>query len=259
MSRAGRWLWGAGGLALVLALLFPPRGVYAGARFLGSAVCAQIAAHSYHAWGQPLPLCARCTGLHWGTLITMVYLIQRRRWRRVRWPTRQVWVILAGLMVLWGVDGVNSLLAEAGGPTLYTPTNAMRLLTGVFSGVAWMLLFWPLWAHAFLQHREPLPLVERGREILWPVTGGLALVAVMEAGGDRIRYVVGLVSVVNVVLALGGVFGILICAFPFLRDRRMSWWGRGVCALTGILVGLGVLTAIAEVRSVLLTGGLSAP
>ncbi len=249
MSRTWLWVWGIWGIGLALLVVFPLREVEALARYLGSAVCAQIPSHSYDAWGRPLPLCARCTGLHWGTFFAVLYVAVRGRWRRVQWPGGRVWTALALFIGAWALDGVNSWAAEWGLVHLYAPVNALRLLTGVLFGVVWGVLFWPMWASVFLDYREFAPLLERGREVVVFLLAGFGLVGVMGVGGDRVRYAVGMMSVVHLVLAMGGVFGVGLCAFPLFRRVRMSLWARGVCALGGGILGVLVLVLVAWARS----------
>ncbi len=249
MSRRWLWIWGSVWGGVVLLVLFPPRGVYPLTHYLGSAVCAQIPSHSYKAWGQPLPLCARCTGLHWGTLFSVMYVTVRGRWRRARWPTRRVWGGLSMFVVAWALDGLNSWAAEWGLVHLYSPMNSLRLVTGFLFGNVWGVLFWPMWASVFLTHREWGPLLERRRDVLAFLLAGVLLTGAMTAGGDRVRYAVGTVSIINLVLAVGGVLGVGVCMLPLPRHIRMSTWGRGICVVGGGLLGVSTLVLVAWARA----------
>src|SRR5215216_4498053 len=46
---------------------------------LGFAVCHQIHTHSFAIVGHQLPLCARCTGMYLGALVTLLLLSRLRR------------------------------------------------------------------------------------------------------------------------------------------------------------------------------------
>ncbi len=106
------------------------------AHWFGSAVCHQWPSHSYFIAGVELPLCARCTGMYLGGLLTLIY----HAWRHPRAiGTPPPWAMVAMLLFFfaWGGDGVNSFLATIPTPlpSLYPPQNILRLITGALMGI----------------------------------------------------------------------------------------------------------------------------
>ncbi len=77
------------------------------AHWFGSAVCHQWPAHSYFIAGVELPLCARCTGMYLGALLTILYHTWRHP-RAIGMPRPWVLVAMVLFFVMWGGDGVNS-------------------------------------------------------------------------------------------------------------------------------------------------------
>src|SRR5688572_19568285 len=75
----------------------------------GFAVCHQIHTHSFTIGGHQLPLCARCTGMYLGALVTLVLLSRLRR-KAVRLPARGVLPALGLFFGVMMLDGINSTL-----------------------------------------------------------------------------------------------------------------------------------------------------
>lgn len=98
-------------------------------------LCAQRPSHTLFLGGTALPFDSRMTGIYGGFLITFIYLAVRGRARAVLLPPRSVLVILIAFVVAIGIDGVNAFLLDIRLPTLYTPDNLIRLVTGLLFGV----------------------------------------------------------------------------------------------------------------------------
>ncbi|MCG3141151.1 MAG: hypothetical protein HDKAJFGB_02366 [Anaerolineae bacterium] len=106
------------------------------ANWFGSAVCHQWDSHSYFIAGVPLCLCARCTGMYLGGLLTLLYLALRKP-RAAQLPKLPYLVALLVFFFLWAGDGVNSFASVAlGHPFLYEPQNSLRLITGALMGIS---------------------------------------------------------------------------------------------------------------------------
>jgi uncharacterized membrane protein len=99
-------------------------------------ICGLRPSHSYFAGSLQLPLEARLLGMYGGFALTLSVLLERRRFGAQRLGNRTTIIVLALLFVSMVLDGVHSTFAELGLMRLYTPTNELRLSTGLFSGVA---------------------------------------------------------------------------------------------------------------------------
>lgn len=105
-------------------------------RAIGRTVCMLRPDHSYFLAGEQLPLEARTMGIYAGLLIALVYLLLIGRRRAIRLPPWPLIVILVGFIVVMGIDGLNSTAHDIGLPHLYAPSNLLRLVTGLLTGVA---------------------------------------------------------------------------------------------------------------------------
>ncbi len=111
-----------------------PTGCYAKTFSVGSSLCHQIPSHSFVVEGVQFPLCARCTGLYLGSLIGLVYALFSGRKAGI--PGKPYLILLFAIFLIWGGDGVNSLLSDLlGQPFLYQTTNLTRTVTGFGMGL----------------------------------------------------------------------------------------------------------------------------
>jgi uncharacterized membrane protein len=138
-------------LVLCGAVVFPPIWIRSGhgpdfasaaGYFFFSGVCHQIPARSFHVWGEPLAVCARCTGVYAGFLAgTLVFpLIPKGQVPRGPVHKGQVRKGLKGDFPPAWILGSALLPATAdfalGHFGLYDSGNVVRLITGLIPGAA---------------------------------------------------------------------------------------------------------------------------
>jgi uncharacterized membrane protein len=92
---------------------------------LYSPVCHQVEGRSLRCFGQPLAVCARCTGVYLGFLIGLGLYPFLRGWRRLALPGSRVFFIFSGPIV---VDAAANFLG------LWQTSNALRLASGILWG-----------------------------------------------------------------------------------------------------------------------------
>jgi len=90
-----------------------------------SPVCHQAADRSLLCFGQPLAVCARCTGIYMGFCLGLVLYPFLRGWRRIALPPGRVFIIVSAPIVL---DTAANFLG------LWQTVTAVRLTTGVLWG-----------------------------------------------------------------------------------------------------------------------------
>jgi uncharacterized membrane protein len=134
--------------------------------FLLSGVCHQMTAHCLHYGGHPLPLCARCSGAFMGISMALLGLWAMGEGRRAELPSGRIRLVLVALLAVWALDGLNSFSGFVrGSPLLYEPSNAVRLVTGVGSGLALGIVLYPAYHFAMWRCADAGRVLDRG----WPL------------------------------------------------------------------------------------------
>ena len=103
---------------------------------IGRIVCHQLSERSFHLWGTPLPVCARCTGIYAGAAIAAVALTARRsQLGNASWSPSRARVILIAALIPTAV----TLLYEWS--TGDMPAHSIRALAGapIGAAVAWII------------------------------------------------------------------------------------------------------------------------
>jgi len=123
------------GLLAVLVFL-PGTSLLDRLRWLDSGICAQLPGHSFYPGGQPLPLCARNTGIYLGFIVTLIAFFATGRGRVQRLPPWPIIIVLLLGVIALAIDGFNSFFLDLGLYHLYQPHNLLRLATGLVTGLA---------------------------------------------------------------------------------------------------------------------------
>jgi uncharacterized membrane protein len=220
--------------------------------FFFSGICHQLPAHSLHYQGQPLPLCARCTGTFVGALLAVIVLMAIGRGRRAGLPRRSVWGVLMGLLGLWALDGANSFWAGiAGEPLLYAPSNGLRLVSGLGAGLAIGVVLLPVTRQVLWGQPPHDAVVERPVQML-PLVGAAGVVALILLGWRDMPWAMPVLLVAVAVAVMFATVNMLLLVLLFRREGvarhpRRAWaWG-----LAGLVAGMGETGAIALVRYLL--------
>ncbi len=218
------------------------------AHWFGSAVCHQWPAHSYFIAGVELPLCARCTGMYLGALLTILYHTWRHP-RAIGMPRPWVLVAMVLFFVMWGGDGVNSFSDYLGFPSLYPPQNILRLTTGALMGVTLGSLIYVMFNSLVWQRVSPEPILATSREFLGLLGLIGLLILTIATQWDGLLYPVQIASLIAI-LTLNG--GLMTAMAANLMRRAANNWREARPALTvGLLIALGYLDAFALGRFLL--------
>ncbi|MCA9879113.1 MAG: DUF2085 domain-containing protein, partial [Thermomicrobiales bacterium] len=140
--------------AAVAAVLLAPGELRHTVHLLLQGVCAQRPSHSLWLAGQPLPVDARMTGTYLGAASALLWYLLLGRGQHAGRFTRGMWALLGIMVSIMALDGLNSLASDLDLPLAYTPSNGLRLVTGLLAGVA---------IGALLSHLAVLTMARRPR------------------------------------------------------------------------------------------------
>src|SRR5438132_1464694 len=115
------FLWSAG----------TPSGPLGKADAIAYAICHRIADRTFLIdpnTGTLMPLCARCTGIYLGVVVSMLFAVATKRTRVSRMPNWKINLVLLIFIGIMGIDGVNSYIQLFPNITgIYEPHNWLRL------------------------------------------------------------------------------------------------------------------------------------
>lgn len=232
-------------MLLVVWLWHTPPGLLGKADAVGYAVCHRIDGHSFHIGSRQLPLCARCTGTFLGAVLGVVAMFVMRRRRAGGLPPASVLAAMVLFIVAMGIDGVNSYLTFFPGlPHLYEPQNWLRLVTGMFEGVALSLLVWPIFNQTLWRVWEDRPVVANLRELGYIAVGAAVLIGLVLTDNEWVLYPLALLSAGGVLMMLTLLDTIILLIVIRRENRVASWKGAVLPLLAGVTLALAQVAVI---------------
>jgi uncharacterized membrane protein len=207
------------------------------AHWFGSAVCDQLVAHSYTFGGVVLPLCARCTGMYLGALVTLGFHAWRHP-RAVGLP--RPWMLLALVLFFfaWAGDGVNSFLSVIpAAPHLYPPANILRLITGTLMGISVGSFTFVMFNTSVWSAPNPDSIFESRSEFFVLLGLGAVIVVAVQSEWLPLLYPLTLLSLAAILILHTGLMAAIVAS---------AWRRRSIAWRSAIpMIGFGLGTALA--------------
>lgn len=242
-SRNKRFILPLFGLIAVLLTVWfslTPVGLEGKFKALGFAFCHQIEGHSLQIGGRFLPLCARCTGMYLGTLVGLMLLGRSRRAGGA--PGKAKTLLLGLLGLFFAIDGVNSTLVTLfHGSGLYTPSNSLRLFSGLGLGMVIANVLVPIWNNVLWQNYRPAPVLDSWRKLaILTVTVGVLGLLVL-AGGGWLYLPVALLSTLTIPVLLTMIYALL---WVMIKKKENSFLNWQECV---IYIEVGFITTLVQI------------
>ncbi len=231
--------------SVILAIWFSltPEGLLGKADAVGYAVCHRISARSFFLGERQLPLCARCSGMYLGAFTG--FMFQLIKGRKGGLPPRKILITLGFLLVLFGIDGVNSYLhLFPNFPSAYEPNNIFRVITGTGVGIGMAAMLMPIVHQSLWVDWNTTPAISGWRDFLVLLVSAYGLSALMLTDNPLILYPLALISSGTVLFILGLIYTI-IWIMLFKKENAFSRWFE----VTGFL-GLGFGLAIFQILAI---------
>jgi uncharacterized membrane protein len=239
VSLLGVWLWKT------------PPGVLGKADAIGYAICHRIDDHSFHLGlgGAAMPLCARCTGTYLGAVLGLVIMAAMKRARMGALSPVPVLVTLVAFIGIMGIDGVNSLASLFPNlPHLYQPQNWLRLVTGMFEGIALIALVYPIFNQTLWKNWEDRPALSNFRELGVIAAVAVVLIGLVLTDNPWVLVPLALVSVAGVLLMLTLLDTIILLIITRQENRVESWTGAVFPLFSGATLALLQIALIDAAR-----------
>ncbi|MGV8049906.1 MAG: DUF2085 domain-containing protein [Anaerolineaceae bacterium] len=240
-DRMWIWILGAAILLFLTAWLWlTPAGFWGKLQAIGYVVCHQLEEHSFFLPDHQFPLCARCTGLYLGVLLSLAF--QLLQGRKGKFPPIGVLIVLALLFLGFALDGTNSLLQKLPGiEELYQPQNWLRLLTGMGAGICIGAVLAPMINQTLWANWQAVSSLDT-----WFKTVALLFLAGMLTLGilfdvPWLRYLAAVLSGLGVFVLLSLIYTLLAVIILKRENLYQHWRELLLPAL------LGIFTAILQI------------
>ncbi len=211
-------------------------------------ICPQRPSHSLFFAGQQMPIEARMAGIFGGFVLTTLVIIGQGRGRAWNTPGRTATLVLLGFIALLGLDGLNAFAYDVGLPHLYTPFLALRLATGLLTGLAAAAFVVPAFNSTVWQtgpNAAPLDRLTHWSAALAAV--GVYLIAGL-SGWPPLLYPLSILAVIGVPALLGAIGTIVVTSLAGRANRATGWRGALPLMLGGLLLAVLMLAAFSAVR-----------
>ena len=214
-------------------------------------LCAQRPSHSLQIGGSTLPMDARMTGIYLGAAATLTWLIATRRLRSSQIPSVSVFAILGLFVLALAVDGFNALLVDLRFPTLYEPSNILRLATGVLAGTSLGVALGHLFASSMWARGDRgRAVVEGPGELLAPV-GLSAVIGALALWDLPLLYAPFAISLLLAAIGVFWVLWMIVLTLFSVRAWSCRTWGDlGPVALSSFCGAVATVSALALIRFV---------
>lgn len=251
LAPAHRLLLFASGLVILTFLFFPSVSVFEKAHLVGYGICHQLPERTFFINGQPLPLCARCTGIYLGALAGLAGLLILKRQRATQLPAPTALLPLILFTLIMGVDGVNSYLTFfPNAPHLYEPQNWLRLTTGTFHGLTMIAILYPVVSESLWEYGygNPEPVIKNLKELALLILGAVIVILVVMSRYSWMLYILTFVSTLGVLFMLS----LINTVFALFLTRRIgmarTWGDVALPWVMGLAGGVLMLAGMVWLR-----------
>lgn len=223
---------------LIVWLLNTPSGLLGKADAVGYAVCHRIPSHGFFIGERPFPMCARCSGMFLGALVTQVFYLLRKP-KAGLYPRPIILAALAGFFLLWAGDGVNSLLADLPVPlNLYPSSNTLRAVSGALMGITLVTMVYPAYVQTAWADWQPERTIATSREFLALMMLQALVAATLHSGTPLVLYPLALLSAAGVLTTLTMAYAMLLSVILKREGYAQRWKDLIPMLLLGFACGL---------------------
>ena len=250
-QKLANWLVPLAALAVIAGFLYiAPPGILNKADAIGYAVCHRLEARSFHAAGEQLPLCARCSGMYLGAVLGLVFLTLTYR-RSAGTPPKWALALLILFGLAFAVDGTNSYLylmksVYSGRldfiPTLYLPNNTLRLFTGSGVGLGLAVAVFVSLNQTLWKDWNNQPVLGQPRDFGLLVALMLLLDFLILPEWPWVMYPAAFISAGGVLLLLSLVYGMLWTMLMRQENRYQTLAQAWLPILAGLTIALLQIT-----------------
>ncbi len=244
------WTWGLMVALAALATFFfthTPPGFWNKLMAVSSAVCHQDPAHSFLVYGRQMPLCARCTGMYLGALLSLAFHFQRGKLGSL--PPRKILIPLGLLFLAFALDGLNSWAASLGlGWKFYETTNLTRLITGTGAGLVIGTVLAPIFNQTAWASWVKASALPNGKKLAVLLAAAAVIILAVYASPQALRYPAAILSVLGVLVVLYLAYTTLALIILKRENIANSWRDLLLPLLVGMFTAFLQISFLAFLR-----------
>ena len=236
-------------ILLIIWLINTPPGLLGKTDAVAYAVCHRISSHSFYLAERPFSLCARCSGQYLGFLFGFVFQAVVAK-RRFGFPRRNILILMGVLLVLYVIDGLNSLFHLYPGFEhlhIYQPSNILRLFSGLGVGLAISTLLYPLSGQSIWKDYSLGPSIKGYSEWVLVIVGLILTGGLVLTGNPLILYPMILLSTIGLVFLLSLLYG-MIWLLILKKENSITAWREllpwGLAGLSSALIQIMIVDAV---------------
>jgi hypothetical protein len=178
-------------------------------------------------------------------LLGFLGLAAMRKWRASGLPPSEVLASLVGLIVLWGIDGLNSFLALfPNAPHLYEPHNLLRLITGILNGLALSIIVYPVFNFLLWKEANTKRVIRNSRELGYLLIPAALLVWIVQTQASFLLYPVATLSILGVLVMLTLINAMIVLIVTRRESKAESWRDAFLPLLLGLLAAFLEVSAL---------------
>ena len=231
----------------VVFLMFTPPGFWKKLMAVGSAVCHQDPAHSFFVYGRQMPLCARCTGMYLGALLSLAFHFRQGKLGSL--PPRKMLIPLGLLFLAFAVDGLNSWAASLGtGWNFYETTNLTRLVTGTGAGLVIGAVLAPIFNQTAWASWVKASALPNGKKLAVLLAAAAVIILAVYASPQALRYTAAILSVFGVLVVLCLAYTTLALIILKRENIANSWRDLLLPLLVGMFTAFLQISFLAFLR-----------
>lgn len=193
--------------------------------------------------------------MYLGALLALTFHAVRKP-RAGRYPPRRLMVIFVLFGLIWAIDGLNSVASLfPSAPSLYQPSNTLRMITGTLIGVALATLIYPVFNQSMWREWKPVPVLQSMGELTFLLVLAAVLVMAVVTENVLILYPLALLSGVSVLMLLTLVYGTLLVTVIRRDNQAEVWWDLILPLSLGLIMAVLQIALVSAGRSFLLGDG----
>lgn len=227
-----------GAAVILIWLLGTPAGFLGKADAIGYAVCHRIDLRSFHLGERTLPMCARCSGMYLGILLSFTFFAITRK-KAALFPPRHIIVVLGIIFIGYVFDSVNSyvhlLPIELG---LYEPSNFLRITTGVLFGIVLSSFVYPAFNQSVWREPKYEPAIQTFGDLGKLMGIGAVIVLLVMTENPIFLYPLALMSSATVLALLTAVYSMMLMMIFKRENRAVQLRDVSVILFAGLAIAI---------------------